>query len=54
MSKRKRILIGLIEAAVLLSAIYIEPTHVVRGTLWGEAFFEGKPTSWWRAELERW
>ena len=29
-------------------AIYFEPTRCVRGWLWGEAFFDGRPTSWWR------
>jgi hypothetical protein len=29
-------------------ATYFEPTRCLRGWLWGEAFFEGRPTSYWR------
>jgi hypothetical protein len=29
-------------------AVYFEPSHCVRGWLWGEAFFDGRPTSYWR------
>src|SRR5262245_41248456 len=47
-------LIWLIEAIVVLIVIYFEPTYCVRGHLWREAFYEGRPTSYWRAELERW
>jgi len=49
-----RILVGIIEAAIVLCAVYFEPTYCVRGILWREAFFEGRPTSYWRAELEQW
>jgi hypothetical protein len=43
-----------IEAMIVLAAVYVEPTYQVRGKLHGEAIFDGKPTSWWRAELEHW
>ena len=43
-----------IEIAVMLVAVYFEPSFQVRGTLWNEAFYDGKPTSWWRQELDRW
>jgi hypothetical protein len=33
-------------------AVYFEPSHCVRGWLWGEAFFEGRPTSYWRGVLD--
>src|SRR6266404_4631462 len=46
--------VSVTEAAIVLGAVYFEPTYGVRGWLWGEAFFEGKPTSWWRKELEGW
>jgi len=26
---------------------YFEPTRCVRGWLWGEAFFDGRPSSYW-------
>ena len=38
----------------VLVASYFEPTRCVHGWLWGEAFFDGRPTSYWRRELERW
>ena len=44
----------MIEAVIVLVVVYFEPTHCVRGTLRGEAFFEGRSTSWWRAELAQW
>jgi hypothetical protein len=47
------LLLATLEAALVLGVIYFEPTYCVRGRLWGEAFFEGKPTSFWREELER-
>jgi hypothetical protein len=52
-AKPWRIAVVLGVAAVLLVAIYFEPTHCVRGWLWGESFFEGRPTSWWRCELHQ-
>jgi len=33
-------------------AVYFEPTRCVRGWLWGEAFFDGRPTSYWRNVIE--
>ena len=54
MKPRMLILTGILEAALLLAAVYFEPTYSVRGHLHGEAFFEGKSTSWWRHELEHW
>ena len=35
----------------VLLAVYFEPTHCVRGWLWGEAFFDGRPTSYWRLAI---
>src|SRR5262245_31316013 len=49
-----RFLITFLEAAVVLTVIYFEPTYGVRGVLWREAFYEGKPTSYWRDEIDRW
>lgn len=53
---RRRILLpcSVIEAMIVVAAIYFEPTCRVRGTLWREATFEGKHTSWWRRELMHW
>jgi hypothetical protein len=33
----------------VMLAVYFEPTRCVRGWLWGEAFFDGRPTSYWRS-----
>lgn len=49
-----RLLIAGIEAAIVLAAIYFEPTYCVRGKMWGEAFFEDRPTSYWRDRIDRW
>jgi hypothetical protein len=54
MKPRTWILAGTLEAALLLAGVYFEPTYNVRGHVHGEAFFEGKSTSWWRAELHHW
>jgi hypothetical protein len=35
-------------------AVWLEPTRVVLGALRGEAFYQGRPTSWWANELGRW
>ena len=43
--RRWLLLIALVGVAL---SVYFEPTHCVRGWLWGEAFFDGRPTSWWR------
>jgi hypothetical protein len=50
----RRWLPALIEALIVLAAVYFEPTLTVRGKLRGEAFFEGKSTSSWRRELRQW
>jgi hypothetical protein len=34
--------------------VWLEPTRVAWGRLRGEAFYEGRPTSYWRAEIARW
>src|SRR5262249_29410821 len=35
-------------------AVWLEPTRVVWGWLRGEAFYQGRPTSYWGLEIERW
>ena len=35
-------------------AVWLEPTRVVWGKLRGEEFYWGRPTSYWRNELDRW
>src|SRR5436309_3374307 len=53
MRKRFRTWFGIIALLGVALAIYFEPTHCVRGWLWGEAFFDGRPTSYWRGVVER-
>jgi hypothetical protein len=50
MRKRWLLPIALIPVAL---AVYFEPTHSVRGWLHGEAFYDGRPTSYWRDIVER-
>lgn len=54
MHRHRLILLACIEALIVLVVIYFEPTYGVRGKLWGEAFYDGRPTSYWRCELGRW
>ena len=52
---RKRLLVFAAVLAVGVAlAVYFEPTRCVRGWLWGEAFFDARPTSFWAAEIEQW
>jgi hypothetical protein len=48
MWKRRRTWILLVALTSVALAVYFEPSHCVRGWLWGEAFFDGRPTSYWR------
>lgn len=53
---RKRVLIfaGILEALVVLLFLWGEPTYRVRGVIFGEAFYDGRPTSYWRQRIDRW
>ncbi len=47
----------LIAAALVgltLASLYEYATHVGRGWLFGEAFFDGRPTSYWSSQIDRW
>jgi hypothetical protein len=35
-------------------AVLVEPTGIIRGWLCGEAFYQGRPATFWSAELARW
>src|SRR5580693_2214479 len=52
MWKRCRIWLLLVALIGVALAVYFEPSHCVRGWLWGEAFFDGRPTSYWRGVVE--
>ena len=54
MRRKLLLLFTAAEALLVLLAVYFEPTYCVRGSLWDEAFFDGRPTSWWRCELGHW
>ena len=54
MKRKSLILFAFVEALLVLAAIYFEPTYGVRGQLRGEAFFDGRPTSWWRRDMQHW
>jgi hypothetical protein len=50
----RRLLIAIALVGLTLGILYECATHVGRGWLFGEAFFDGRPTSWWRRELAQW
>ena len=51
----KRRLFWLIAVPVLLAfVVWLEPTRVAWGLMTGEAFYDSRPTSYWRQELSRW
>jgi hypothetical protein len=52
--KRRWLTRVLVFAILAAFAVWLEPTRVVWGWLRGEAFCQGRPTSYWRAELGRW
>jgi hypothetical protein len=53
MFKRWRFWLTAMALVAVALAVYFEPTHCVRGWLWGEAFFDGRPTSYWRGVVQR-
>src|SRR5262245_31600042 len=54
MTKRRLIRWSLILVILAAFVVWLEPTRVVWSWLRGEAFYQGRPTSWWRTELSRW
>jgi hypothetical protein len=50
----RRTLIAAVLVGLTLGVLYECATHVGRGWLFGEEFYEGRPTSWWRRELAQW
>ena len=54
MTKRRLLRWSLILVTLAAFAVWLEPTRVVWGWLRGEAFYQGRPTSYWRSELSRW
>src|SRR4249920_1684066 len=54
MTKRRLLRWSLLLLILAAFAVWLEPTRIVWGWLRGEAFYEGRPTSYWEAELRHW
>ena len=50
----RRILIASLLVSAMLAALFETATHVGRGWLRGEAFYDGRPTSFWRGHIDEW
>src|SRR5262245_47629435 len=51
--KKRRVYYLLLLIILAAFAVWLEPTRIVWGWLRGEAFYQGRPTSWWRRELHQ-
>ncbi len=54
MSKRRLIRWSLILAMLTAFGVWVEPTRVVWGWLRREAFYQGRPTSYWAEQIRPW
>ena len=54
MNKRRLLRWSLIVVTLAAFAVWLEPTGVVWGWLRGEAFYQGRPTSFWREKCDEW
>jgi hypothetical protein len=54
MTKRRLLRWSLPLAIFAAFAVWLEPTRVVWGWLRGEAFYQGRPTSWWAGQVDCW
>ena len=54
MTKRRLLRWSLLFVILGAFAVWLEPTRVVWGWLRGEAFYQGRPTSYWRNEIAQW
>jgi hypothetical protein len=53
--KRRRLIRLLVLLAVLAAlVVWLEPTRIVWGWLRGEAFYQGRPTSYWAERIRPW
>ena len=50
----RRVVIVVVPGLLILAGLYEAATHVGRSWLSGEAFYEGRPTSWWRGRIDEW
>jgi len=53
MTKRRLLRWSLLLVILAAFAVWLEPTRVVWGWLRGQAFYQGRPTSWWRWQLNQ-
>src|SRR5438094_673840 len=53
MKKRKRLFLGIVISLVVVgvAAVFLDPTCVLWGYLRREAFYNGRPTTYWRKAL---
>lgn len=51
---RKRTLYFVLFVTVAAFAVWLDPTRIAWGWLRGEAFYENRPTAFWRHQLMRW
>jgi len=54
MRKRRLIRWSLILVILAAFAVWLEPMRVVWGWLRGDAFYQGRPTSYWASQIARW
>ena len=54
MTKRRLLRWSLLLVILAAFAVWLEPTRVVWGWLRGEAFYQGRPTSYWELALGPW
>src|SRR5262245_18383477 len=54
MTKRRLLRWSLLLLIFAAFAVWLEPTRVVWGWLRGEAFYQGRPTSWWAGQIRPW
>ena len=54
MTKRRLLRWSLILVILAAFAVWLEPTRVIWGWLRGEAFYQGRPTSYWREKCDEW
>src|SRR5262245_39883436 len=54
MTKRRLLRWSLVLVILAAFAAWLEPTRVVRGWPRGEAFYHGRPTSYWEGTLANW
>jgi len=54
MTRRRLFRWSLILVILAAFAVWLEPTRVVWGWLRGEAYYQGRPASYWSEEVARW